>query len=169
MSIAPLIVIFGAAVDQDGRASAALMRRVGYGLEAAAEHPDAPILCSGGVVRPGPSEASLMAAALFDAGVAAGRVLLDEISRNTQQNVDAAAAAAARGGHPYVVACSDGYHLPRIRLLLRLAGVVSRPGPVRRGPAGPPLAHRLGMSLREGVAIPHNVAHVLAKRARGGS
>ncbi|MEW5686178.1 MAG: YdcF family protein [Pseudomonadota bacterium] len=163
MSVPPLIVIFGAAVGPDGRASPALLRRTAFGAEAAAQHPVAPILCSGGVCRPGPSEASLIADELVRAGVAAGRLILDELSCNTQQNVEAAAAEVARGGHPYVVACSDAYHLPRVRLLLRLAGVASRPGPVR---SGPPLVHGLGMTLRESLAIPHNLALVLARRGR---
>ncbi|WP_165844063.1 YdcF family protein [Phenylobacterium kunshanense] len=159
-------MIFGAAVGPDGRASAALLRRVGYGLAAAAEQPDAPILCSGGVCRPGPSEASIMADLLQAQGVAAERLILDELSRTTIENARAAAVEAARGGHPHVIACSDAYHLPRIRILLRLAGVESRPGPLGRGRAGPPAAHRLGMSLREGLAIPHNLALIVAGRER---
>lgn len=62
---APLIVIFGAMVRADGRPSASLLRRVGYGLVAAHDYPDAPILCSGGVRRPGPSEARVMAEVLL--------------------------------------------------------------------------------------------------------
>ena len=62
MSAPPLIVIFGAVVRPDGSPSASLLRRIGYGLDAAKAHPDAPVLCSGGVCRPGtPSEASIMA------------------------------------------------------------------------------------------------------------
>ena len=164
MSAPPLIVIFGAAIRPDGEPSDALVRRIGYGLEAAHEHPDAPILCSGGVVRPGPSEASIMAERLMRKGVDPGRLILDEASLDTLQNAAAAAAEAARGGHPYVIVCSEGYHLPRIRLLLRLHGVESRPGPFRRGPAGAPVHGWVGMSLREGLAIPHNLAVMLARR-----
>jgi uncharacterized SAM-binding protein YcdF (DUF218 family) len=162
----PLIVIFGAAVRPDGSASEALLRRIGYGLEAAARYPDAPILCSGGVCRPGPSEASIMADMLLKKGVAPERLILDERSRDTLENATAAAAEVARGGHPYVVACSDGYHLPRIQLLLRLMGVASRPAPPRRGPARAPLAHGVGMGLRETLAVPHNLAVLMARQAR---
>ncbi|MBX3484035.1 YdcF family protein [Phenylobacterium sp.] len=164
MSAPPLIVIFGAAVRPDGTPSEALLRRIGYGLEAARLHPDAPVLCSGGVVRPGPSEASIMAEALIRRGVPPERLILDEASLDTIQNVAAAQAQAARGGHPYVIVCSEGYHLPRIRLLLRLHGVDSRAGPFRRGPAGAPVHGWLGMSLREGLAIPHNLAVMLTRR-----
>ena len=164
MSAPPLIVIFGAAVRSDGSPSDALLRRIGYGLEAAREHPDAPILCSGGGLRVGPSEASLMAELLCRDGIGDERLILDEASRNTLENCAAAAAEAARGGHPYVVACSDGYHLPRIRTLLRLMGVTCRPAALRRGPSAPSRAHRLGMGLREALATPRSVAVLLARR-----
>lgn len=164
MSAPPLIAIFGAAIRPDGTPSDALLRRIGYGLEAARLDPGAPILCSGGVVRPGPSEASIMAELLIKRGVAPQRLILDEASLDTLQNVAATQAEAARGGHPYVIVCSEGYHLPRIRMLLHLHGVESRPGPVRRGPAGAPVHGWLAMSLREGLAIPHNLAVMLARR-----
>ncbi|PZQ54014.1 MAG: hypothetical protein DI570_23540 [Phenylobacterium zucineum] len=109
-----------------------------------------------------------MADELLRAGVSGERLILDEASCNTQQNVEAAAAEVVRGGHPYVVACSDAYHLPRVRLLLGLAGVASRAGPLQ-GRGGPPVTHLVGMGLREGLAIPHNIALVLARRARGRS
>lgn len=164
---APLIVIFGAAVRPDGTASEALLRRVGYGLEAAAEYPAAPVLCSGGASRPGRrSEASIMADLLLKDGVAPERLILDETSRDTLENAAAAAAEAARGGHTCVIACSDGYHLPRIQMLLRLMGVDSRPATPRRGPARAPLAHGIGMGLRETLAVPHNLAVLMARRVR---
>lgn len=162
MSAPPLIVIFGAAVGADGRASSALRRRIGFGLEAASRHVDARVLCSGGAHRPGPTEAALMAEALLAAGVAAERLILDELSLSTLDNVGATVRQVRAGGHPHVVACSDAYHLPRIRLLLALHGVASTPWPCR---SGPPLPVELGMALREGLAIPHNLVAALARAA----
>jgi uncharacterized SAM-binding protein YcdF (DUF218 family) len=159
----PLIVIFGALVRPDGSPSASLLRRIGYGLEAAQAHPDAPILCSGGVCRPGPSEASIMASVLLAEGVAAERLILDEKSRSTLENVAATLAQVAAGGHSHVLACSDGYHLPRIRLLLALHGVKSTPWPCRERA---PLGHGVAMGLRECLAVPHNLAHAVARRRR---
>jgi len=161
VSATPLIVIFGAVVRPDGSPSAALLRRIGYGLEASRDWPDAPILCSGGACRPGRSEAAIMAEALLDAGVAQARLILDEASLTTADNVEAAAAQARAGGHPFVVACSDGYHLPRVRLLLALYGVRCRPW---RGTDRAPLEHRVAMGLREGLAIPHSLVRAIARR-----
>lgn len=166
MSAPPLIVIFGAAVRPDGSPSEALLRRIGCGLEAAGAHPRAPILCSGGAGPVGPSEAAIMAQYLAAAGVAPGRLILDEASLSTRANVAATARQVAEGGHPRVIVCSDAYHLPRVRLLLRLAGVASEPGPAA---AGPPLGHHLAMSLREAAAIVHNLAAAVAGGRRRAS
>ena len=164
MSQPPLIVIFGAAVRADGRPSAALLRRIGYGLQAARAWPDARVLCSGGVGRVGPSEASVMVEVLGREGVVAGRLISDEESLDTLQSVAVAARQASALGCPFVVACSDGYHLPRIRLMLAVLGVRSVAGP-RGGPRGDPW-HRLGMALREIPAIPYDMALVAAQKRR---
>ena len=164
MSAAPLIVVFGAVVRPDGSPSASLLRRIGYGAAASRAHADAPILCSGGVCRPGtPSEASIMARMLLEQGVSRDRLILDEASLSTLDNVDAAVAQTRAGEHPYVIACSDAYHLPRIRLLLALHGVRSTSWPcAERAPFG----HGLSMALRECLAVPHNIARAMARRGR---
>lgn len=166
MSAPPLIVIFGAAVRPDGRPSPALLRRIGYGLAAAERHPDAPILCSGGAVGAGPSEAQLMAEILTAHGAARPRLILDHASLDTLQNVEAAVRHVREGGHPHVLICSDGYHMPRIRLLLALSGVASRPGPVPPGRGGASVSHWLCMSLREALAIPHALVRLWSRRRR---
>lgn len=164
MKAPPLIVIFGAAVRPDGSPSAALLRRIGYGLQAARAHPEASLLCSGGVGRAGPSEASVMLDVLRREGVADDRLVPDEASLDTLQSVAVAARLARRLASPFVVACSDGYHLPRIRLMLWLLGVRSMAGP-QSGPRGD-LRHRIGMALREIPAIPYDAVLVAAQRRR---
>lgn len=159
-----LIVIFGAAVRADGRPSAALLRRIGYGLQAARAWPDAPVLCSGGVGRVGPSEASVMIAILRREGVAAERLIADEDSLDTLQSVAVAARQARALGGGLVIACSDGYHLPRIRLMLAVLGVRSVAGP-RGGSRGDPW-HRLSMAVREIPAIPYDVVLAAAQKRR---
>lgn len=160
----PLIVIFGAAVRADGSPSAALLRRIGYGLQAARAWPAAPVLCSGGVGRVGPSEASVMIELLRREGVEDERLIADENSLDTLQSVAVAARRARALGSGLVVACSDGYHLPRIRLMLAVLGVRSVAGP-RAGPRGDPW-HRLGMGLREIAAIPYDVVLAAAQKRR---
>ena len=165
-SSAPLIVIFGAALRPDGAPSEALLRRIACGLAAARAHPEAPVLCSGGSKEGGPSEASVIARVLTAEGVAPERLILDEASATTRDNVQAAVRAARAGGHRCAVVCSDRYHLPRIRVLMRLAGLSAVAGPA----AGrPPLAHHLAMTLREAAALAHNLAVMAVRRDVGAS
>jgi len=160
----PLIAIFGAAVLADGRPSPSLLRRIGYGFDAARAHPEAPILCSGGVGRTGPSEASVMAEVLAARGVPERRLILDEDSLDTLQSALVVHRLSRRHAVPRVVVCSDAYHVPRIRLLLGAMGVATAAGPLAQGTGGAGLAHWTRMTLREGLAIPYDLAIVLARR-----
>ena len=158
------IVIFGAAVRPDGQASPSLARRVRYGAAAARAEPDSPIFCSGGVGRFGPSEASLMAELLARAQIDPARVVLDEASRDTLENVTAAARFIRRQGLAGAVACTDAYHLPRVRMLFARLGVEAQDGPVTRGRVGTRMSYWLGMHAREAVAYPYDLAVVTWRR-----
>jgi vancomycin permeability regulator SanA len=160
----PAIVIFGAAVLADGRPSPSLLRRIGYGLTAAGEHPNAPILCSGGIGRAGPSEASIMAEVLRRRGVTPDRLALDEASLDTLQSVIAAARFVRQWGADGVIVCSDRYHLPRIRLMLGALGVATAAGPTTPGLDGTHPRYWTRMHLREALAIPYDLGIVLARR-----
>ncbi len=161
-NLPPLIVIFGAALTADGRVSPAMARRVGYGRQAADSWPEAPVLCSGGVGRSGPSEASVMISELLTRGLSAERLAADHVSLDTLQTVLVAVRMARDEGRPFVVACSDGYHLPRIRLMLAILGVRSVAGP-QGGPRGP-WPHRLRMAAREVAALPYDAAILIWRR-----
>jgi uncharacterized SAM-binding protein YcdF (DUF218 family) len=160
------IIIFGAAVRPDGGPSPSLARRIGYGLKAAQTWAAAPILCSGGVGRAGPSEASVMAERLAAGGVDPARLVLDEDSRDTLQSVLATARFVRSLGQASCVVCSDRYHIPRIQLLLGALGVAATPGPLAPGRGGAPLPHWTRMRLREGLAIPYDLGIVLTRRRR---
>jgi len=165
MTGSPLIAIFGAAVLPGGP-SPSLLRRIGYGLAAARAHPDAHVLCSGGVGRFGPSEASVMVARLLAEGVAAERLIVDEASLDTLDSVVVASRWSRRLDGASVIVCSDAYHVPRIRLMLGAVGVASAAGPRLPGRGGSSLAHWLRMSLREALAIPYDLALILAQRRK---
>jgi uncharacterized SAM-binding protein YcdF (DUF218 family) len=164
MESARAILIFGAAVRADGRPSPALARRIGYAVEAAAALPGATIFCSGAAGRLGPSEASVMAAMLQAHGVDPARLVMDEDSRDTLQSAVAAARFLRTRGLSRAVVCSDRYHIPRIRLLLAALGVETVAGPLLPGRGGTRRAYWMRMRLRETLAIPYDLAIVLARR-----
>ena len=159
------IVIFGAAVWPDGRPSPSLRRRVACGADAARADPDHLVFCSGGVGRFGPSEASLMAGLLAGDGIDPARIVLDEDSLDTLQNVVAAARFIRARGLDGALICTDRYHLARVRMLFAVLGVDSEPGPIASGRGGTRLSYWLGMRLRELAAYPYDLAVVLRRRA----
>lgn len=159
-----LIVILGAAVGRDGRASPALMRRILRGHDHALARPAAPVFCSGGVGRYGPSEASIMAEQLLARGVEAGRLILDEDSYDTLQTGIAAARFVRREGLAGAIVCTDSYHAPRSRLILEALGVRTLDGSVPAGLREMGAAAWLRMRLREVPAIPYDGVLALAKR-----
>lgn len=161
---AAAIVIFGAAVWPGGLASPALARRVGYGLAAARARPDCPIFCSGGLGRHGPSEARVMADLLQAAGVDPGRLVLDEHSRDTLENVVAALGFLRARRLNRVIICTDAYHVPRVAMMLALLGVSSEPGPIGAGRRQARRWEWWRMSAREVLAYPYDLALILLRR-----
>jgi uncharacterized SAM-binding protein YcdF (DUF218 family) len=126
-------------------------RRIGCGLQAANSDPDALVFCSGGVGRYGRSEAAVMSSRLQALGVSPQRLILDEESTDTFGSVVSVAMLARRSRIRRVVICSDTYHVPRIRTLLRMLGVESDPGP--RTPSAGTLQLRTYMRVRESFAF----------------
>lgn len=159
------IFLLGAAVTPSGGPSAALARRIAGAARAAAEHPEAPIFCSGGVGRHGPAEAVVMAGELLRRGVAPERLRMDGESRDTLQSV-LALTGYLRGAHlDRCIVCTDSFHVPRVRMMLALLGVASDVGPVAR-PHDAPWRYLLRMRLREALAIPYDLSLVIWRRLR---
>ncbi|PCD77467.1 YdcF family protein [Pseudothioclava arenosa] len=117
-------LILGAAVWPGGQPSPALRRRSEQAARAFHAGRADRIICCGGVGRHGPSEAEVMRDLLVAAGVPEGAILLETRSSTTWENI-----AEARALCPElqeVLLVSDGYHLPRARLIARAQGLVAR-------------------------------------------
>ena len=140
-----IIVIFGAAVLPGGEPSPTLRARVEAAFRCGG--PGARYLPTGAVGRHGPSEARVMAGLLERLGVPPGQIVLEETGVNTRSSARACAALLAAERGPVRVA-SSGYHLPRCRMLLRMAGIRAEACP-------PPPAQdrRWYWRLRECVAL----------------
>jgi len=146
--------VFGAAVRADGRPSGALAGRIALARRLALEDPEAIVFCSGAVGRAGPSEASVIADGLRDVAVGE-RLVLDEDSRDTLQSALAAAHYARANGLVRCIACTDNWHQPRARMLLRMFGV-SADGAWMAHRAQP-VALRAHNYTREALALPYDV------------
>lgn len=135
MSSAPtVVVVMGAAVWEGGQASNAMRRRIEGALQSARHAPDALFLVSGGVGIHPPSEASVMAQLLQQAGIQSARILLDEAATDTLESVqNCASIIKSLPDHGDVIVCSDIYHIPRCRWLFKLYGVSTRSGTVASG------------------------------------
>jgi uncharacterized SAM-binding protein YcdF (DUF218 family) len=162
--MARAIVIFGAAIHSDGQPSPSLKRRAYFGALAARARPDDPIFCSGGVGRFGDSEASAIAQILRERGVDPGRVVLDEESKDTLQNVVAATRFIRAHGLEGALACTDSYHLPRVQMLFSILGIDCSSGLPTLGLNGTALNYWLAMRLRECAAYPYDLAVALWRR-----
>ncbi len=164
--MAPVIIIFGAAVRPDGQPSDALLDRVRAAHRLGERLPDAAYMPTGGVGRYGPAEAEVMAALLRDRGVAPGRIRIEPTGTNTLSSVRACA-KLLRGHVGPVYAASSAYHLPRCVLLLRLAGLRARVCPPILRPNSVSLHKRWYWRLRELPAMPVDAAALAWLRLRG--
>ncbi len=153
------IVIFGAAVRQDGQPSPTMQARVtaAFRCGGVAAH----YMPTGAIGRHGPSEASLMAKLLQGHGVAADHIRLEETATDTLSSALACARLLGRRPGPVQVA-SSGYHLPRCVMLLRMAGIRATACP-------PPQAGSWVWywRLRECAALPYDAIVMGLRRLNG--
>lgn len=107
-----------------------------------------------------------MADLLQAEGVDPGRLVLDEHSRDTLENVIAALGFLRARGVSRAIICTDAYHVPRVAMMFALLGVKSEPGPVGTGRGQARRREWWRMSAREVLAYPYDFILVLARRRR---
>ena len=119
---AEYLLVLGARVYEDGRPSAALAARLDTAYDFMQEHTEVTaILCGGqGSNEPCP-EAEAMYDYMVAKGMDADRLLLEDKSSNTIQNIENARALIG-DGHKTAVVTSD-YHLARARVLMERGGL----------------------------------------------
>jgi vancomycin permeability regulator SanA len=158
-----VIVIFGAAVRPDGRPSDILRQRVEAAAAFGARSAAPLYLPTGAKGRHGGSEASVMARLLRDLGVPPERIMLEETGTDTLSSVRAVARMIRdRGLDAPAYVATSGYHQPRCRLLLRIAGITTFA--CTAPPASENHWHRWFWRLREVPAIPYDGALMLGLR-----
>jgi uncharacterized SAM-binding protein YcdF (DUF218 family) len=158
-----VIVIFGAAVRPDGRASQTLHHRVAAAVRFGRGFARPLFIPTGAKGRYGDAEASVMARQLIEAGFPAASIQQETTGTDTLSSVRAVVRMVPRmaGGRAPVYACTSAYHLPRCLLLLRLAGIRARACPPPPVPAATSLWLRWYWRLRETPALPYDALLML--------
>ena len=150
-----IMVILGCQVKPWGP-SILLQDRLDKALEYLEEHPDMTVVVSGGQGPDEPmSEARAMADYLIEQGVPEERILLEDQSHNTNQNLRLTAQLLTELGYDTtdeMIVVSNGFHLTRVRMLWgRVWG-----GHYNLSTLAAPSSHvpsRLKMYLREPLAL----------------
>lgn len=142
-------LILGAAVWPGGQPSPALRRRTEQAARAFHAGRAERIICCGGLGRHGPSEAEVMRDLLLAAGVPAQVIVLETRSSSTWENIAEARALCPEMREALIV--TDGYHMPRARLIAKAQGLRNRAEPADR--RGLSQARRLRAVLREAAAL----------------
>ena len=161
------LVVFGAAVKEDGTASGSLERRVRGALDFARSAAQPCFIATGGQGRYGPPEAWVIREMLLAAGVAPDRILIEDQARDTLESVVLCSKLLSqRNDVEFVVPCTSRYHLPRCALLFRLAGFRVEVPPM------PEESQYLGRAkwarylLKEVIAIPYDALLLLGRIGR---
>ena len=149
-----VMVVLGCQVKQDGP-SQLLRDRLDEAAAYLTDHPDMTVVVSGGQGPDEPTtEARAMADYLMEEGVEEERILLEDQSHNTSQNLRNSAQVLKEAGYDLeetdVLVVSNGFHLTRARMLAERAGfgeIYTLAAPTSHLPS------RLKMYIREPLAL----------------
>jgi len=119
---ADVAVVFGAQVHNDGAPSTSLRDRMTTAGQLYKRRLVKRLIVSGGVGESGYNEALVMRDMAVSAGVPAKAVIIDSDGVNTDATVRHSIPFLEGRGWTHVLAVSQGYHLPRIKLAYQRAG-----------------------------------------------
>ncbi|MBX3389685.1 MAG: YdcF family protein [Phycisphaeraceae bacterium] len=126
-------VVFGAKVYADGRVSDVVADRVRTACHLYKQRLVHAIVFSGGPGEGATSEPQAMRALAITEGVPSSACVLDESGLNTRASLKNVQALAAERGWTSLLAVSDFYHLPRIKMLSDREGLEMITVPARQG------------------------------------
>ena len=163
-----LFIVMGAKVQADGRPSGALRRRSLWAADLAVGARAPLYLLTGGVLRGRPAEALVAREILRGRGISDDALIVETESKTTLESVvRTTPIILSLPRLRRVIVCSDGYHVPRCRLLFALAGVRTHPASVPGGRRSMSALRWAYACTREAAAIPVDAALLLAMRALG--
>ena len=119
---ADVVVVFGAQVHESGLASTSLRDRMNTGVQLYKDGVVKYVIVSGGVGDSGYNEALVMRDMAVAAGVPEAAVVIDSNGVSTNATVADTVPFFGRDGWRRILAVSQYYHLPRIKLAYQRAG-----------------------------------------------
>ncbi|SDJ99070.1 YdcF family protein [Aliiruegeria lutimaris] len=143
-------LVLGAAVWADGQPSPTLRRRALHAARLFRDGHVTHIIGCGGLGKNPPSEASVIAGICRQAGIPEAAIRQEAHSMRTLENIAYARPILQEIGTHQVCIVTDGYHLPRARLIARRLGLSCMDAPPV--PPGPLTARKLKTMLREAFA-----------------
>lgn len=145
------IVVLGASVLPNGKASNSLRERVSQAVALHREGLAPVIICTGGVGDNPPAEAVVAAELALKLGVPAGQVLAEDKSTSTRENAAFTARICREHGWTSVLIVSQPYHLWRAKRLFAHVGLRASASPVRNSRVDQSLWTRSWWSVREAL------------------
>lgn len=115
-------LVAGARVYPDGTPSLALYRRVEAVYDLWREGKVSTMILSGGAVGSSVPESTIMSSLLIEKGLPVHRIVQEDKSRNSRENIQFSLPLLAGMMPPKVILVSDVWHIPRLWMLLRLLG-----------------------------------------------
>jgi uncharacterized SAM-binding protein YcdF (DUF218 family) len=128
---ADAIVVFGARVRDDGTPSLTLANRVTTASELYRDGLAETVVMTGGIEPSGVDETVVMRDLAVQLGVPSGAIILDPGGRNTNASVANTIGIFRDHGLHRILAVSQFYHLPRIKLAYARAGLDAWTVPAR--------------------------------------
>lgn len=118
------IIIFGAALKNDGAPTPALQDRVRAALAFGKQYKNVLYIPTGNVPQNGVTEADVMTGLLLKGGVSAEHIIAEQTATDTFDSVVACTKILQKQGigEQSVALATSPYHMPRCMLLMRLAG-----------------------------------------------
>jgi len=166
---APVIVVPGARVLRDGSAGDSLRTRTRKAVALYRRGLAGNLLFTGGQGDFGRPESIVAAELAQSLGVPAEDILREDHSHSTRENVENAAEICRAHGWRRVIVVSDPYHLWRARYLFARDGITAYPSPALDCERNRKPLLRLEWTLREALAVIHEVVVDLIKPAPAAS
>jgi uncharacterized SAM-binding protein YcdF (DUF218 family) len=160
------LLVLGAGVLKSGEPSPPLRRRILAAIDVYRTLDDCLLVCCGGVGRFGPSEASVMELFARDAGIPAQRIVLEDRSTTTRENIRNALAILREAEIGELHILSDATHIPRVRLYAALSGLGARFHSVPLSDVDDRRTRRLVVRIYETAALGKYIAAGLLDRFR---